>query len=72
VLDVSHQEGAIEVDAARGEQRQVGEETGMHVLNFQWFDTPILGDQIQAVETIAFGGFGVAECSLFEERRCFV
>ena len=51
VFDVAHKECAIEGNAAFGKLRFIGEETGMDVFDFERFNLPGFGFELDAIQT---------------------
>lgn len=68
VIDVSHQQRAIELDASLGEESRIRKEAGVHVLDLERLYTPVLRDKRETIETTARARFGVPNRSLLEKR----
>jgi hypothetical protein len=56
VLDVPHQERAIELNGTSWEPLYIIEETGTNGLNVERFDTPARGVKFKAVATVWIAG----------------
>jgi len=67
VLDTSHQQGTVELDRARREQRSILEKARLNSRNGQRLDPPAEAPQFQPVELARSGRRRVAQRASLEE-----